>query len=127
MTQSLRGKERWISKDAVYRVSSVYESNVGPFVPLPGLLTGKEGPENLNGDEFAFHTAWEKSPFIVIDLGRQNQITRIVIENRRHEPQNRKELQDRAAGLRVWLSDEQQCMVGKFGRPIRWKPSGRYG
>lgn len=84
--------ERWISKTASYRPSSQHEN----FTPLAGLLTGEETTGKLYKQDFAFHTATEKSPSVVIDLGKPYQLTRVVIDNRRDVP-------DRADGLQLWL------------------------
>lgn len=95
-----------ISLSATYRTSSNYSRDYGP---LPVFLTGigvlhtaRLPNQNELAEEFAFHTALEDSPYIEIDLGRACTITGLRIENRRRQ------LQERAKGLTVWLSDDQR-------------------
>jgi len=99
-------KDTVISLSASYRTSSDYSRDYGP---LPVLLTGV-GPlhtarlpnQNELAEEFAFHTALEDSPYIEIDLGRWSAITGLRVENRRRQ------LQERAKGLTVWLSGDHR-------------------
>lgn len=96
-----------VSLGATYRTSSDYSRDYGP---LPVLLTGV-GPlhtarlpnQNELAEEFAFHTALEDSPYIEIDLGHACTITGLGIHNRRRQ------LQERAKGLTVWLSGDQRA------------------
>lgn len=86
---------QWISKTAKYTVGST-DANSGNHVPLQKLLDGTGG--GYQNNEFAFHTAFEDNPFIIIDLGMLDRIQRIEIINRRdHEI-------ERAKTLAVWVS-----------------------
>lgn len=85
--------ETWISKDATYTVSSVM------FEPLPSLLTGEGQLYSSDRNLFAFHTRDEdKTPFIVIDLGKPKTITKVYIVNRPNYAA-------RGENLALWLSD----------------------
>ncbi|MEM7393182.1 MAG: hypothetical protein AAF492_12625, partial [Verrucomicrobiota bacterium] len=95
LTERPQGAPQWISKDATYVPSSFSRRGV----PKPALLTG-EGP--LHGDQYAFSTAPQIDPYLVIDLGKQKLVQGLSIENRR------KELQGRADTLTVWISSRPQ-------------------
>ncbi len=84
--------EQWISKDATYVASSSFKH----WKQLPALLNGDP---RLNMNEFAVHTGFEKGQYIVIDLGKEKNITKIWIENRRNA-----QFRNRAATIEVWLS-----------------------
>ncbi len=89
----LHGK--WLSEGATYATSSraaqwsTHEKH---------LLTDEDYP-----GEWSFHTEQEKDPYITIDLGASKLVRGIEIVNRR------KSLQERAAGLTVWLSEEGEA------------------
>jgi len=86
------GPETWISSEATYKASS----GNGFHRQLPALLTGGK---NLHDGHFAFHTAENTAgQYIVIDLGSPKVISRIWIENRRDDSD------DRAKGMSVYLS-----------------------
>lgn len=92
--QSGKLKEMWVSKDATYRMSSQQDHYRG----MPSLLAGG----SLYSDQFAFHTAENSlGGHIVIDLGKLFLVTRLWIENRRHQ-----ETQGRAKGMAVWFSND---------------------
>jgi hypothetical protein len=94
-------KPEWISQKATYVVSSPDPEHP----PLASLLTGEE---KLDANQFAFHTTSKPGAYIVIDLGQERQISRILIENRRSVAQQR------ARGLTVWLSAKE----GDRGRQV---------
>jgi hypothetical protein len=89
----------WISRDATYTASSVMYWGV-LHSPLPSLLTD-EGPRHFQ-DQFAFETKSEPSPHIVISLSGPCLMSGFYLENRKAE------CQDRAAGLTLWVSLDQQ-------------------
>jgi hypothetical protein len=88
-------KPHWISKTANYTLGST-DAKEGNHVPLPNLLDGTGG--GYQDNEFAFHSAFEDQPFIIIDLGALNRVRRIEIVNRRNQ------LIERAATLAAWAS-----------------------
>ena len=91
-------KLKRVSQDATYEVSSKGKASSWgrPVEPKAFLLTGQEkGPYP---SEYAFLTAKEAAPNIVITLKDICVIRRLVIENRRRQRQ------DAAAGLTVWVS-----------------------
>ena len=102
---------KWISKDATYTLHP--PNDVQP--PLPSLLSENENAYGTPGDEYAFQVLGQSN--IVIDLKRSKMITGIYIRNR--------VVQDRSAGLRVYLSNKQDEAVRKSGRPARTCRSGR--
>jgi len=68
---------RWVSKDATFKLSSVYSN----FPPLPAFLTG-EGKLH-EGDSHAIHTDRQVKPHVTITLKKPELLKLIVIENRR--------------------------------------------
>jgi hypothetical protein len=91
------GRKSWISRKALYTVSS-NESADKP--PLASLLSGEN---KLWNNRYAFLTNPNDNPFIVIDLQKRYYVKRIVIESR-----------DRGGGVRpgeggpkfaMWLSN----------------------
>ncbi len=104
-----KGDPSWISREATYTVSSVFEG----FKPLPSLLS-YEGALHLpekSWDGFAFHTKGERGTHIRIDLGKPMLVQRIEVWNRLNQNN-----WYAAEGIGVWLS------IGKtaIGKPI-WK------
>ena len=67
----------WVSKDATFKLSSVYSN----FPPLPAFLTG-EGKLH-EGDSHAIHTDRQTKPHVTITLKKPELLRLIVIENRR--------------------------------------------
>lgn len=86
----------WISKDAAYIPSSVFEDQN----PLPSLLTD-EGPRHF-GDNFAFQTNPGANPYIIITLNVPCDVSRLYVENRRDM------CWERAATLTIWVSLDQK-------------------
>ena len=68
---------KWVSKDATFKLSSVYSN----FSPLPAFLTG-EGKLH-EGDSHAIHTDRQVKPHVTIALKKPELLKLIVIENRR--------------------------------------------
>jgi len=81
---------RVVSADAAVQYSS---TDAKWAVHPDTLLTTQEHP-------FAFHTRNEINPWLVIDLGRQEPIEAIEIQNRADKGL------DRARDLRVWISED---------------------
>jgi hypothetical protein len=120
--------ERWISKNATYKVSSIDRGISGN--PLPSLLN--ESQKFYDGSGFAFHTNPEAGSWITIDLGKQKRITRVFILNRQD---NRQSIINRAVGMSLYVSADgkqrQKMWTATQGLP-QWnvqlsKPiEGRY-
>jgi len=90
-------KNKWISKDATYTVSSWYHN------PLPSLLTCEGRMHGGNDDKFAFHTEGTGQDYIIIDLRRLSLVTGIQIWNRTHPKAG-----PRARTLTMWTSMTQE-------------------
>ena len=87
-------KYKWISRDAVYTASSVYQNDR----PSPKLMTG-EGSEYGTHN---FHTNMEDAPDIVINLGAVHAVSALEMENRKRD-----DVLDRAATLTVWTGNSE--------------------
>ncbi len=83
-----------ISTGASNKASSQYGAESGSGL----LLNAQDGQDVL-----AFHTQLEPDPNVVIDLKRAMEIVGVVILNRADD---RPDIEDRAASLAVWLSDD---------------------
>jgi alpha-D-xyloside xylohydrolase len=83
-----------ISADALYKTSSQYGAESGSGL----LLDVQDGL-----DAFAFHTASEPDANVVIDLKREREIVGVTILNRAADSPD---IEDRAASLALWLSDD---------------------
>ena len=84
--------EQWISKNATYKISSVFGES------LPSLLTEST---KYRHDEFSFHTNDGKpGGWVTIDLGKPKRITRVFILNRKGS----KQTHERANGISLYIS-----------------------
>ena len=87
---------KWISQDATYVASSIYDGEGRRHPPLPSLLTDN-GPRHFD-DQFAFETKHGRDPYIIIKLRRVWTIHSFYIQNRTVQ------CLERAAGLTMWMS-----------------------
>jgi len=94
LTSMQRGY-KWVSKDATYTMSSVYDNCASP-----SLLNGERGC--TSGDTNACHTRAEDSPWLSIDLGTKHSITALDISNRIGVIEAGEHQSDT---LTVWVSD----------------------
>ncbi len=85
-----------ISADASCQISSHY----GPEQGSGKLLDAQDGE-----DAFAFHTENEPDANVVIDLKREKEIVGATILNRADD---RPDIENRAASLAMWLSDDNR-------------------
>lgn len=87
----------WISENATYKTSSVHNG----YVPRNDFLTGGR---NLHEGRFSFATQdGLAGEYVTVDLGAPQLITRLWIENRRLD------FQDRAQGMSVFLSTDAKA------------------
>lgn len=77
-----------------------------------GSIRGNALLQGGCADPFAFHTDAERNPWLTIDLGKENELTGILIRNRTDT------CQDRAATLRARISSD-----GRQWRDV-WQASG---
>ena len=91
---ALSGQYQWISREAVYTASSVYNKDF----PSPALLTGAVHSYYTHN----FHTNSELGD-IIIDLGAMQPVSAVEIHNRRMP-----ELLYRSASLALWTSDNSE-------------------
>jgi hypothetical protein len=83
-----------ISAGASYKTSSQFDPETGSN----RLLDAGDGQ-----DAFAFHTQSEAEPNVVVDLKQARDIVGVTILNR---ADSRQDIEDRAASLAMWLSDD---------------------
>lgn len=89
-------KSEWVSKEATYSVSSSDPSRKA----LPSLLTYEGEFHGESGGQYAVHSDNSNDPYIIIDLGEERVIDRVVINGRRG-------FRTRQRHLAIWVSNDK--------------------